>query len=66
MGLSADKKAGLHKARMLYPQCDLRLEKHEGRAEALLLARWYLESKGAPVPQPTPVTNLQTDQVTLI
>lgn len=39
---SADKKASLHKARLLFPHMDLRLEKHEGRAEALLLCFWYL------------------------
>jgi hypothetical protein len=50
MGLSGDKKASLHKARLLFPMCDLRLEKHEGRAEALLLAQWYLDRKGQPSP----------------
>lgn len=38
-GLGKDKKAALHKARLLFPTADLRLEKHHGRAEALLLAR---------------------------
>lgn len=37
--LGADKKAALHKARLLYPSAELHLEKHHGRAEALLLAR---------------------------
>lgn len=40
LGLSSDKKAALHKARLLYPGADLRLEKHDGRAEALLIAHW--------------------------
>lgn len=40
MNLGADKKAALHKARLLYPDVDLRLAKHEGRAEALLIARY--------------------------
>ncbi len=42
--LSSDKKASLHKARMMFPQSELHLEKHEGRAEALLLA-CYLRHK---------------------
>ena len=42
LGLSSDKKASLHKARLLFPAADLRLEKHDGRAEALLLARWWM------------------------
>lgn len=41
LGLSSDKKAALHKARLLFPDCELHLEKHDGRAEALLLAHWY-------------------------
>lgn len=39
-GLNSDKKAALHKARLLYPDIDLHLEKHDGRAEALLIARY--------------------------
>lgn len=39
--LSSDKKASLHKARLLFPSCELHLAKHEGRAEALLIAHWY-------------------------
>lgn len=41
-GLAADKKAALHKARLLYPDMELhlRLAKHDGRAEALLIARY--------------------------
>lgn len=42
LGLASDKKAALHKARLLFPQCDLHLEKHDGRAEALLIGHWYL------------------------
>ncbi len=42
MGLSKDKRASLDKARLLYPAADLSLAKHEGRAEALLLAHWAL------------------------
>jgi crossover junction endodeoxyribonuclease RuvC len=41
-GLSKDKHASLHKARLLYPAADLRLAKHDGRAEALLIARYAL------------------------
>lgn len=40
LGLNADKKAALHKARLLYPDADLHLAKHDGRAEALLIARY--------------------------
>lgn len=40
MALSSDKKAALHKARLLYPDVDLHLAKHDGRAEALLIARY--------------------------
>jgi crossover junction endodeoxyribonuclease RuvC len=40
LGLSQEKKASLHKARLLYPDADLTLEKHEGRAEAILIAHW--------------------------
>lgn len=41
-GLDSDKKAALHKARLLYPDqgLNLRLAKHDGRAEALLIARY--------------------------
>lgn len=42
--LDSDKKAALHKARMMFPTAELHLEKHEGRAEALLLA-YYLRHK---------------------
>jgi crossover junction endodeoxyribonuclease RuvC len=40
LGLSKDKRASLDKARLLYPNADLRLAKHEGRAEAILIAHW--------------------------
>jgi hypothetical protein len=38
MGLGRDKRASLNKARLLFPTADLHLAKHDGRAEALLLA----------------------------
>jgi hypothetical protein len=41
--LGKDKKASLHKARLLWPTADLHLEKHDGRAEALLIAYWRLK-----------------------
>jgi crossover junction endodeoxyribonuclease RuvC len=41
-GLSKDKHASLHKARLLYPAAELHLAKHHGRAEALLVARYSL------------------------
>jgi crossover junction endodeoxyribonuclease RuvC len=39
-GLGNDKHASLHKARLMWPRADLRLAKHEGRAEALLIAEY--------------------------
>lgn len=39
-GLSQDKNASLHKARLLYPTASLDRKKDHGRAEALLLARY--------------------------
>lgn len=41
LGLSSDKHASLHKARLLFPTVDLGLAKHDGRAEALLIAHWF-------------------------
>lgn len=40
MGLSSDKRASLDKARLLHPEAELCLAKHDGRAEAILLAHW--------------------------
>jgi crossover junction endodeoxyribonuclease RuvC len=40
LGLSSDKKAALHKARLMFPYAEINLEKHHGRAEALLIAHW--------------------------
>jgi crossover junction endodeoxyribonuclease RuvC len=37
-GLSKDKHASLHKARLMFPTVELHLAKHDGRAEALLIA----------------------------
>lgn len=39
-GLGKDKRASLHRARLMWPRAELRLCKHEGRAEALLLAEY--------------------------
>lgn len=50
MGLSSDKRASLDKARLLYPHADLRLAKHEGRAEALLIARWAVNQRHSESP----------------
>lgn len=41
----ARKKASLHKARLLFPEGDLDLEKHHNRAEALLIAKWFLDKR---------------------
>ncbi|MBS0416693.1 MAG: hypothetical protein JSR66_03195 [Proteobacteria bacterium] len=48
LGLGSDKRASLDKSRLLFPTADLTLAKHDGRAEALLLAHWRL-TRGAPV-----------------
>ncbi len=40
MGLSSDKRASLDKGRLLFPDAELHLAKHEGRAEALCIAYW--------------------------
>jgi crossover junction endodeoxyribonuclease RuvC len=40
LGLSKDKHASLHKARLLFPSAELHLAKHDGRAEALLIAHY--------------------------
>ena len=40
LGLSSDKRASLDRARMLFPTAELHLAKHDGRAEALLLAEY--------------------------
>lgn len=47
LGLSSDKRASLDKARLLYPAVDLSLAKHEGRAEALLLAQYGLRARAS-------------------
>ena len=44
MGLSSDKEASRFRAMQLYPGADLRLKKHHGRAEALLLAAYGLRA----------------------
>ena len=46
LGLSSDKRASLDKARLLFPTADLALAKHDGRAEALLLAYWRQRQDG--------------------
>lgn len=40
LGLSREKRASLDRARLLFPTAELTLAKHDGRAEALLLAHW--------------------------
>lgn len=39
---SAVKGEALDKARLLYPEAPLHLQKHHGRAEALLIAHWFI------------------------
>jgi len=41
-GLGKDKHASLHKARLMFPTAELHLAKHDGRAEALLIAHYAL------------------------
>jgi crossover junction endodeoxyribonuclease RuvC len=48
LGLSRDKHASLHKARLLFPTAELHLAKHEGRAEALLLAHYSVRQVAPP------------------
>jgi crossover junction endodeoxyribonuclease RuvC len=45
LGLSKDKEQARLRAQQLYPSADLRLRRHHGRAEALLLA-WYGRQAG--------------------
>ena len=45
LGLGKDKRASLDKARLLFPSADLHLAKHDGRAEALLLAHFALNRR---------------------
>jgi crossover junction endodeoxyribonuclease RuvC len=45
LGLSSDKSASLHKARLLFPSAELHLAKHDGRAESLLLAHYALNRR---------------------
>lgn len=40
MGLSREKYEALAMARRLFPTAELHLKKHDGRAEALLIAEW--------------------------
>jgi crossover junction endodeoxyribonuclease RuvC len=41
-GLGKDKNASLHKCRLLYPDAELHLKKHDGRAESILIARYAM------------------------
>jgi hypothetical protein len=47
LALGKDKEASRLRAMQLYPGADLRLKKHHGRAEALLLASYGLRGTGA-------------------
>jgi hypothetical protein len=46
LGLTSDKRASLDRARLMFPSADLRLAKHDGRAEALLLAHYAMRRPG--------------------
>jgi crossover junction endodeoxyribonuclease RuvC len=41
LGLTSDKKESLKMARELWPQAPLKLAKHDGRAESLLIAEFF-------------------------
>ena len=45
--LTSDKELSRALATRLFPAAPLHLKKHDGRAEALLLARWLWETKYA-------------------
>jgi hypothetical protein len=47
LGLTSDKRASLDRARLLFPTADLRLAKHDGRAEALLIAHHVMTRRTA-------------------
>lgn len=49
VGQTARKHASLDKARLLFPDAPLELAKHNGRAEALLIAHWYQRQRVAGV-----------------
>ena len=47
-GMGKEKDASIARALQLYPKADLKLKKHHGRADALLIATWlYRTLKGA-------------------
>ena len=50
LGLGKDKRASLDKARLLFPLAELHLAKHDGRAEALLLAHFALSRRKGVAP----------------
>lgn len=58
-----DKRASLDKARLLFPQVDLKLAKHHNRGEALLIALWYLTSQTRTMPSGIVTT---TDEVSVM
>jgi len=50
LGLGKDKEQARLRAMQLFPSADLRLKKHHGRAEALLLARYGWQHQRAALP----------------
>lgn len=54
VGTKTDKKASLALARRFWPSVSLELERDEGVAEALLMARWYIENHFGGKPLCTP------------
>jgi hypothetical protein len=47
LGLGKDKRASIDKARLLFPTADITLAKHDGRAEALLIAWWAVRRQAS-------------------
>ena len=45
LGLTSEKRVSLDRARLLFPTADLRLAKHDGRAEAALLAYYAMNRR---------------------
>jgi crossover junction endodeoxyribonuclease RuvC len=58
-GLSKDKHASLHKARLMFPTAELHLAKHEGRAEALLIAHYAIGRSARAAASPAPAVPAQ-------
>lgn len=54
--LSKDKNLSILRAKELFPRANITLKKHEGRAEALLMAEWFRRKQNPPIPHSLPPT----------